>query len=287
MAKKTSADRIVLVGGGLVATVLVAYLGISYKYFNDEPTGCMASYPQAVRFGLQNRDGRALSMIELQAVAGREERGLMQNARIVTADDAPTPRVLEVNLGRADASDPGSPIGIHFPWRPDGSNDARSACLRYSVLLPEDFDFSAGGVLPGLFGGAMPGRSELANESGFVLRTRWGNGGEAQISVQSGAVSETGRAIVSQSGSVRLKRGHWVTLEQELVLNTAGANNGEVRVWLDGTKVVEKKELKVRGDDASGINGVDATVGIAGNPKDVAAGDHARLKISAWEFGWR
>ncbi len=287
MAKKTSADQIVVVGGGLAAAVLVAYLGISYTYFNDAPVGCMQAYPQAVRFGLQNSDGLPLSMIELQAQAGRDERGLMQNARIVTVENAPAPRVLEIKVGRADALDLDSAIGIHFPWRPDGSNNASSGCLRYSVFLPEDFDFSTGGLLPGLFGGSTPGRSDLADEAGFALRTRWERNGEAQVLVQSKAVSENGKEIVSQPGSMHLKRGRWVTLEQELVLNTAGAKNGELRVWLDGTKVVEKNGLTVRDGDTPGINGVVATVGLAGKPKDVSANDKARLKITPLDFGWR
>lgn len=287
MAKKTSADQIVVVGGGLAAAVLVAYLGISYTYFNDAPVGCMQDYPQAVRFGLQNSDGLPLSMIELQAQAGRDERGLMQNARIVSVENAPAPRVLEIKVGRADALDLDSAIGVHFPWRPDGSNDASSGCLRYSVFLPEDFDFSTGGLLPGLFGGSTPGRSDLADEAGFAVRTRWDRNGEMQILVQSKAVSENGKEIVSQTGSMHLKRGRWVTLEQELVLNTAGAKNGEVGVWLDGNKVVEKKGLTVRDGDTPGINGVAATVGLSGKPKDVPASDQARLKITPLDFGWR
>ena len=68
--KKTSADHIVLFGAGVAATVLLGYLGISYKYFNDTPVGCMDGYVAAVRFGLQSSDGLPLSMIELQAQAG-------------------------------------------------------------------------------------------------------------------------------------------------------------------------------------------------------------------------
>lgn len=286
MAKKTSADRIVQVGGGLVAVALVAYLGISYKYFNEVPLGCMGSYPHAVRFGLQSSDGMPLSMIELQARAGGEERGLMQNARIVKADDAPISRVLEVKLGRADASDAESAVGIHFPWRPDGSSEARSACLRYSVYLPENFDFSTSGMLPGLFGGPTPGRLELNGDDGFALRTRWGRDGETQIFVQSKVVSDKGRQFVTQPGNVRLRSGRWVTLEQELVLNSAGASDGEVRIWLDGTKVVEKKGLKLREGDTPSIAGVAATVGFASKPNDVPVSGDGHLQITPMDFGW-
>lgn len=287
MAKKTSADQIVQYGAGLAAMVLVGYLGISYKYFNEVPTGCMEGYPQAVRFGLQSGDGLPLSMIELQAQAGREEQGLMQNARIVNVNDAPIARVLEVKLGRADSSDPESAVGIHFPWRPDGTHEAHSGCLRYSVYLPENFDFSTAGMLPGMFGGTTPERLDLTSDDAFALRTRWGRDGDTQIFVQSKAAAENGRQVVNLPGSVRLQRGRWVTLEQELVLNTSGASNGAIQVWLDGKKVVEKKGLKLREGDAPGIEGVAATVGFAGKPQDVPASDEARLQITPIDFGWR
>ncbi|HRY06366.1 MAG TPA: hypothetical protein P5114_04545 [Hyphomicrobiaceae bacterium] len=286
MSKKTSADRIVQVGAGLVATALVAYLGISYKYFNDVPVGCMANYPQAVRFGLQSSDGMPLSMIELQARAGREERGLMQNARIVNVADAPMPRVLEVKLGRADETNPDSPVGVNFPWRPDGKLNAHSGCMRYSVFLPEDFNFSVGGILPGMFGGPTPNRSELTSDEAFALRTQWDRDGHAQVYLQSKALNENGRMVVTEPGSVDLKRGHWVTLEQELVLNTAGANDGEVQVWINGERVVEKKGLKLREGDAPGLNGVAVTVGLAGKSGEVPAST-TRLQITPIDFGWR
>lgn len=287
MAKKTSADKIVQVGAGFATVALVGYLFISYKYFNQTPTGCMANYPQAVRFGLQSSDGLPLSMIELQAQAGREEVGVMQNARIVNVEAAPNSRVLEVSLGRADASDPESAIGVHFPWRPDGSRHASSGCLRYSIQLPHDFDVSIGGVLPGMFGGPTPDRLELTSEDAFAIRTRWGRDGNMQVIAQSKAVADNGRYVASQPGSMRIERGRWVTLEQELVLNSAGASDGELRVWLDGLKLVEKKGLKLREGDAPGIDGVLATVGFSARAQDVPSNSEARLQITPIDFGWR
>ena len=286
MAKKTSADQIVLIGAGVAAGLLVAYLGISYTYFDDTPVGCMDKYTSAVRFGLQTSDGLPLSMIELQAQAGGEERGLMQNAQIVNVDNAPMSRVLQVSLGRADGSDPQSAIGVHFPWRPDGSHTAGSGCLRYSVMLPEDFDFSTPGWLPGMFGGTTPDREELTSEDAFALRTRWGRDGDTLFIAQSKAADQSGRLAVNRPGSVRLERGRWFTLEQELVLNSAGAADGVVRVWIDGVKVIDKTGLKLREDEVTGISGVAATVALAGNAQDVPANDKIRLFISPIDFGW-
>ena len=233
MSKKASADQIVRYGGGIAALVLVGYLGISYKYFNHVPIGCMESYPQVVRFGLESSDGLPISMIELQARAGREERGLMQNARIANVDNAPVSRVLDVNLGRADVADPESAMGINFPWRPDGIQNARSACLRYSVFFPQDFTFSVPGVLPGIFGGATPTQSDATSENSFALNARWSRDGDMMFIAQSKALPDNGKLLVNPMTRVHLQAGRWVTLEQELVLNTPGASDGEVVIWLD------------------------------------------------------
>ena len=48
----------------------------------------------------------------------------------------------------------------------------------------------------------------------------------------------------------RLPRGKWIRLEQEIVLNTPGRKDGSIRVWVDGTLVVDKQHLMLRDNDA-------------------------------------
>lgn len=78
-----------------------------------------------------------------------------------------------------------------------------------------------------------------------------------------------------------------MTLEQELVLNAPGASDGEIRVWIDGLKVVEKKGIKLRKGETPGIDGVAATVGFIGNAREITAGGEAHLQITPLDFGWR
>ena len=286
MGRKTSADQIVQIAGGAAAVALAGYLYVSYTYFNETPVGCMDGYARAVRFSLHNAEGAPLSMIELQARSGREEEGLMQNARIVDTQSAQMARVLEVKLGRADDTDPQSAVGVNFPWRPDGGQGATSACLRYSVRLPEGIELPTGGLLPGLFGGVTPDRVAQAGEAGFALRTRWNKDGETQLVAEAKAVAENGRLVVGPPRPVRLARGRWVTLEQELKLNTPGASDGAVHVWLDGEKVIEKTGLQLREDDKIGVDGVAVTIGLAGKAPDVPASE-ATLQITPIDYGWK
>lgn len=287
MSKKTSAQSIVNVGGGIVAALLVVYLVISYRYFDDTPIGCMAGYTNVAKFDLQNSQGLPLSMIELQARAGTGEQGLMRNASVVNLPEGPASAALEVKLGRADPADPTSPIGIHFAWRPLGIAGATQACLRYSVLLPEDFDFSVGGSLPGIYGGAMPERIELGGEKSFALRTHWFRNGAGQFRVQSKSVNDNGSLSIGREGVVKLPRGRWMTIDEEIVLNSAGTADGIVRIWADGKKVAENTKLKLREDERTGVDGVLATAGFAGAARDTPNGANGSLRLSPIEFGWR
>lgn len=281
-------QMIVNVTGAALATVLIGYMFIHYRYLDVEPTGCMEAYGNALRFNLAKADGSLLSAIELQARAGHEERGLMQNASVVALSDAPVTSGLEVQAGR-DQSSTSSIIGINFPWRPRALNGAQSACIRYSVYLPQDFDYGAGGILPGFFGGALPARLELVGDQSFVARAMWTKEGDAAVWLQGKPLNEHATRVLSNPASpIKLEPGRWITIEHELVLNSPGNADGQVHAWIDGVKVLDEKGVNLRQDASTGIDGVAATVGYAvlDNGKTPAA-EKAKLRITAMDIGWR
>jgi hypothetical protein len=51
-------------------------------------------------------------------------------------------------------------------------------------------------------------------------------------------------------------RGRWYCIETEVWLNTPGFADGEVRIWIDGAKVAEKKGMNIAGTLSSPINRV-------------------------------
>lgn len=288
MAKKTSAQMIVNVSGGVLAVLMFGYMFVKYRYIDVPPTGCMEAYHQAVRFNLANREGGPISAIELQARAGNEEQGLMKNASVVRLDDAPVSTGLEIQAGRADAQNPASTIGINFPWRPQSLRNAQSACLRYSVFLPEDFDFGFGGYLPGFFGGDVPARSEQPVDRSFAARMMWTKDGSGIVLAQAKPVGEQGWRIISNpKGRLRLPRGRWTTIEQELVLNTPGHANGQMNVWVDGEKLLEDKALNLRNEEFPAIDGVANTVGFMGAAQTAPSGAQGKLRITSVDIGWR
>jgi hypothetical protein len=75
-------------------------------------------------------------------------------------------------------------------------------------------------------------------------------------------------------GKFRFVPGKWHRLQQQVVLNTIGATDGVVRVWLDGVKVLEAGGLRFRDVPELKIDGIYFTTFFGGNdlswatPKD-------------------
>lgn len=285
MSSKTSVDMIVKVGASGVAVLLIAYATISYMWLERPVPGCMADYQRLATFDLTSSDGDLLSPIELQARAGNGERGVTENARIVPVSNGPSSAALEVRLGYVDPSASNTATGVDFVWRPAASERATSACLRYSVWLPDGFDFARGGSLPGFFGGQLPeGTGKV--DGGVDLRPRWYRDGSTDFSLRAPLVEQQGRnSIVYRGGS--FARGRWTTVEQELTLNAPGLSDGAVRVWQDGVVVVDRKRLKMREDSSISIDGVRASVGFSTFARQLPTGEPGTLRLTPIEMAWR
>jgi hypothetical protein len=50
--------------------------------------------------------------------------------------------------------------------------------------------------------------------------------------------------------------GKWVTIEQEILLNTPDASNGQLRVWVDGDLGLDRRNLQVRSDGVVRFEGM-------------------------------
>lgn len=286
MGDKTSVQTIVNVTGGAVAVLLIAYTIGSYTFLREEVTGCMADYSSVSSFALRTSGGQLMSAIEIQAQAGANERGLMENSRVIDVTDNGVGSALAINLGHADVHDLNSTTGIDVAWRPLGLTGASASCLRYSVFMGKDFDFGRGGNLPGFFGGDAPSATGEKVTAGFVAGPRWTREGYAEVLIDAPVI----RAPNGQTLGYRdltFDRGRWVTVEQELSLNDPGAANGRVRVWIDGVMKVDAEDVKLRDEDAVSISGVLARAGYAARGYTTPTGESATLLVSPMEIGWR
>jgi hypothetical protein len=119
-----------------------------------------------------------------------------------------------------------------------------SGCLTYEVAFDKGFDFVKGGKLPGLSGGNAP--SGGADTSlGFSTRYMWRTGGSGEVyAYLPGKSRKYGESI--GRGAWTFVPGQWQRLEQEVVVNHIGQNDGVLRVWVDGRLLINRTDMLYR-----------------------------------------
>jgi Polysaccharide lyase 14 len=246
---------------------------------------CSERYHAMTQFGLE-RGGNVLTAADLQASLGGKDVGVIDSVTIEPVKGAPTPLAMSVRLQKASVSPQGiaTPFvgGARFPWQPHVIQGKTSACLSYHVLLPADFDFARGGALPGIAGAEG---SETGD--GFVAQLAWraAQGGGVTVRVTENGVTQ---AFPAERQTIELARGHWVKLEQEVVVNTPKMQDGILRVWVDGVLRVDRRDISYRNKPDVAITGVSVDVYRGTGPDDAqaAAGKAAKVQLTPLQVRW-
>lgn len=280
---KLNTNMLLFNGAGILAAAVVVGYNVNVFFRAETLQACSLRYSKMTQLALSSSNGQALTPIELQARSGSGERGVLENAKVVAAQGAPTPLALEVKLARTGQEESDDQqTGVRMSWQPSSISATDAACLSYSVWLPENFDFGMLGTLPGLFGGARPtfaARSQEEAEKGFAARIVWGTDGESAVAGYFPAGPEGIGGTVG--GGFVLARGRWVKLDQELLLNRPGEADGTYRLWLDDKLVSETREIVWRRRADVKITGLAADVGATG------ARSPSTLRISAPVIAWQ
>lgn len=243
-------------GGGLVL-LSVGYVA-STALFGSPVTSCETRYLKAAEFAQARRNGQLITPSELQAGLGGNDWGVLENARVMKIASGPAPTALKItfNAGGSDGGKVGNAVsGLGFNWTPSFLQSAKTACLAYDVLLPEDFDFGSGGTLPGLFGGDPAVETVDGKRAYFATPLRWLPGGKMELRSQTYDMPASGSTVINKNW-LTLPRGRWFRLEQDVTLNTPGYADGSVRVFVDGKLQGEVANLGFRKDDAIGFSGI-------------------------------
>jgi hypothetical protein len=260
--------------GVLIAFFIVAYV-VRSALFVEVTAPCSTRYPAGMLFTLQTSDGVLMSPAQLQARVGLPERGVMENTKVVPVSQGPSRTALEVKLANVadmEEDDAEPKNGLEFRWRPPGMSTAQAACLSYDLWLPKTFEFGRGGVLPGIFGGT-PDLNSV-----FATRVAWNDMSEVSVNVE----SSSGKAYGIGRHEMAFAPGRWVTIEQEVVLNSPGKLDGTVRLWVDGELRAENTKIAMRADENSNISGVLSDVGYTRRSKTVST-----IRLSPFKMSWR
>lgn len=260
--------KVILFNAGAIVVAGAAIFGAAHSMFTASATPpCGERYLKMTSFSL-DRGGVILTSADLQAMSGGRDAGVMQNVAIVRKD-GPAPLAVEVNLQKGSS---GREDGMAFPWEPRALAGKTAACLSYHVFLPRDFDFRRSGKLPGLTGGS--------EQDGFAVPVTWDASGRTGAFVR--AASGPGVMALAE---VKLPKGRWAKVEQEVILNAPRAGNGVLRLWVDGALAIERKDVRYRAGDEAGLSAVAAEVHYTGPA--VAADKAAKLWLSPFEVRWQ
>lgn len=220
------------------------------------------------------RNSRSWGWENLEVIddpSGRFDRVL----RVVYPKNSVTP-----SLSRKE----GVPVGGGQFLADLGMPPADAMRLSYYLRFSENFDFVKGGKLPGLFGGNEISGGEIPDgTNGFSTRLMWRRDGDGEVYAYLPTSDEYGTSI--DRGAWRFVPGRWYHIEQEVVLNEPGQENGRIRLWVDGAQVIDRDDVMFRTTDELKIEGIFFSTFFGGGdlswatPEDVYV-DFAEFSVS-------
>lgn len=261
---------VALIGIASVVTIGRSLLG------GNQAESCRVRYDNAVQWSLLRDDGQLLTPSDLQARLGTAEWGVLDRVNVVKVDHGPG-SALSVDLAARRSATQSH--GAGFEWGPQSAGPVAAACASYAFKLDPKFDFASGGRLPGLLGG--PAGSDRKAPEAFSARLAWDENGRLDILSQMPGASPP---LTNERHTVALPRGRWVTVDQEVILNTPGQSDGILRVWLDGQLSFESHKVAFRTDAAATIRGVLAEVAYVRRP--IARDAASPVLVTPFEFRW-
>jgi hypothetical protein len=264
----------ILLNGAVAVIAVASVISVGRSMIGTDAETCRVRYDNAVQWSLLRDDGHLLTTSDLQARLGATDWGLMERVSIVKVDHGPG-NALAVDLTGRRAATPGA----GFEWGPQSADPVAAACVSYAFKLDREFDFAAGGRLPGLLGG--PSGSDRKAPEAFSARLAWDDKG--QLDIISHAPEGPAR-LRNERHPAELPRGQWVMVDQEVVLNTPGMSDGILRVWLDGKLRFENRSVAFRTNANSAVRGVLAEVAYARQPN--ARNSTAPVLLTPFEYRW-
>lgn len=188
------------------------------------------------------------------------KKNLTNNIEIVSDEKAGFNKVLRINFKKGA----NSPQLIFKKGMPKQDVDFYATLgiapqerlhLRYYLKFAENFNFVKGGKLPGIFGGtAVSGDRIPDGTNGFSTRYMWREHGDGEVDAYLPTSKSYGTSF--GRGKWKFEPGKWQLLEQEVILNSPGKNNGELRVWFNQKLVLEEKNLYFRSTTDLKIEGI-------------------------------
>lgn len=184
----------------------------------------------------------------------------------------------------------GTPLGGAQAYLPRAAGPSDQMYLRYCVRFPKGFDFVKGGKLPGLYGGTVTGGQHIPDgANGFSTRLMWRASGAGEVYAYLPGSIEHGTSI--GRGTWTFRPGSWDCIEQQVMLNTPGAADGQLVVWANGCPVIRESGLVFRTTGRLRIDGLFFSTFFGGSDRSWSTPvdqhvEFSGFEISPHEAGW-
>ena len=257
---------------------------------------CSPAYPPSIVLDLNSSAGEVLSAAQLQARSQSQDWGVMKKLKVERTESGPAPLVFDISLSAGDLTSSDHKFGgVGFPWRPNSMKNATAVCFSYNVWLPSDFDYSVGGILPGVASIQTISEDDEDDEDDedelvrtFRAHPTWSKDGTINFLVFN-PTSRQRTDKIHLTSKQQLTLGRWHKLEQEVVLNDPGKKNGTIRLWIDGEIAIDRQDLALRTGSQAEIQTALYHVSYGspdGNNKVVPLKD-AVIRLSPLELSWK
>jgi hypothetical protein len=279
-----SAVAALIAVGALIGMGKSTLIGMGKSIFLPSTTPpCDDRYANSIAFRLE-RDGTVLTGADILSRVGNSSIGVIENVVVVRPKDKRIPAAMRINLRSRPASPDGSvesKAGMAFPWQPRPVQNEAAACLSYNVFLYDDLEFQGNGILPGLQGVDQSGQTR----DRFVAHLAWRQDGLLGVTLAVTANNEPQTVNLDSRGFI-FPRGQWIKIDQEVILNSPGQDNGILRVWIDGELAIEREDIGYRAKLEVGMSGVAANVSYGAADAIAWAPSDTKIWISPLQVSW-
>lgn len=221
------------------------YKAFHSNAFCDGSTALSSGKPLRVSFD-QNQPGKYIEKDYFRDWNCPKWGMGLDNLAIVNGEQSRTGKdqALRITLpkGRSGCNTPNSCAN----WKPKIGAKLDSLYYSYWVKLPENFDFVRGGKLPGIGSdNANTGGNKPNGRDGWSVRLMWDNKGQlGQYIYHPDQPKPFGEFFPWEAAP--LEKGRWHQIKTFVRLNSPGKRDGIVTSWLNGKKVMDKRDLRFR-----------------------------------------
>jgi Right handed beta helix region len=149
----------------------------------------------------------------------------------------------------------GGGSGCQFPSQLPEEVKSDELYLSYNIRFSDNYEWTLGGKLPGLYAGdeeQSSGGNHPNGTNGFTSRVMWHNGNKLHtyLYVPSNQTAIPNKEYGWQEDvGFEMQGGKWYNFEQRIKLNTPGQFDGIYEQWVDGKSVIKVTGLFFRSND--------------------------------------